>query len=75
MSGLGRSVSRRLLQFLALAAAAVPVLAGQQVILLATTFWHEAGTSIGRYHYMLIPFALLLAGQVSGRQGKEEKPS
>lgn len=29
------------------------------IIILLTAFWHEAGTSIGRYHYMLIPFVLL----------------
>lgn len=48
------------------------------IILLATTLWHEAGTSIGRYHYMLIPFALLTVFQLlpgaAGRAGKEEKP-
>ena len=48
------------------------------IILLATTLWHEAGTSIGRYHYMLIPFVLLLACQLlpgrAVRTGKEEGP-
>ena len=34
------------------------------VILLLTTAWHEAGTSIGRYHYMLIPFVFLLTGML-----------
>ena len=29
-------------------------------VLLLTSAWHEIGTSIGRYHYMLIPFLLLL---------------
>lgn len=30
------------------------------LIILLTTAWHEMGTSIGRYHYMLIPFVLML---------------
>ena len=29
-------------------------------IILLTTAWHLIGTSVGRYHYMLIPFVLLL---------------
>jgi hypothetical protein len=31
------------------------------IIILLTVMWHEIGTSIGRYHYMLIPFVLLSA--------------
>ena len=31
-------------------------------VILLTTVWHMIGTSIGRYHYMLIPFILLTAG-------------
>lgn len=30
-------------------------------VILLTTVWHMIGTSIGRYHYMLIPFILLTA--------------
>lgn len=30
-------------------------------VILLTTAWHLIGTSIGRYHYMLIPFILLAA--------------
>ena len=41
-------------------------------IILVTTAWHMAGTSIGRYHYMLIPFVLLLAAMLL--PGKEKKP-
>ena len=37
-------------------AAAMPL-----IIILLTVMWHEIGTSIGRYHYMLIPFVLLSA--------------
>ena len=47
-------------------------------ILLATSLWHEAGTSIGRYHYMVIPFVLLLAAQLlpdmPERAGKDQEP-
>ena len=38
------------------AAAGLPV-----TVILLTTAWHMIGTSIGRYHYMLIPFILLAA--------------
>lgn len=37
-------------------AAALPL-----IIILLTVLWHGIGTSIGRYHYMLIPFVLLAA--------------
>ena len=49
-------------------------------VILLTTAWHEAGTSIGRYHYMLIPFVLLLTALLlpgndeSGIPGKGVKP-
>ena len=37
-------------------AAALPL-----ITILLTVLWHGIGTSIGRYHYMLIPFVLLAA--------------
>ena len=49
-------------------------------VILLTAAWHQAGTSIGRYHYMLIPFALLTAclalpgAETRARRGKEEEP-
>ena len=30
------------------------------MIILPTALWHEVGSSVGRYHYMLIPFVLLM---------------
>ena len=41
-------------------------------VILLTTGWHCVGTSIGRYHYMLIPFVLLLAAMLL--PGKEKQP-
>ena len=44
-------------------------------VILMTTAWHMAGTSIGRYHYMLIPFVLITAAMLlPGRgDGKERR--
>ena len=41
-------------------------------VILVTTAWHMAGTSIGRYHYMLIPFILLPAAMLL--PGKKKQP-
>ena len=41
-------------------------------VILVTAGWHCIGTSIGRYHYMLIPFVLLLAALLL--PGKAKKP-
>ena len=41
-------------------------------VILLTAGWHCIGTSIGRYHYMLIPFVLLLAAMLL--PGKEKQP-
>ena len=46
---------------------AAPALA----VILLTTAWHSIGTSIGRYHYMLIPFVLLAAAALM--RNREEK--
>ena len=43
-------------------------------VILVTTAWHMAGTSIGRYHYMLIPFALLTAALLLPGKGKQPVP-
>ena len=46
------------------------------ILILLTCAWHQAGTSIGRYHYMLIPFVLLMLmmllpeGKTTGRKVK-----
>lgn len=40
--------------------------------ILLTAGWHCIGTSIGRYHYMLIPFVLLLTAMLL--PGKAEQP-
>ena len=41
-------------------------------VILLTTGWHCIGTSIGRYHYMLIPFVLLLTAMLL--PGRAEQP-
>ena len=33
-------------------------------VILLTALWHEFGTSINRYHYMLIPFVLLMTAHL-----------
>ena len=43
-------------------------------VILVTTAWHMAGTSIGRYHYMLIPFVLLAAALLLPGKGKQPVP-
>lgn len=43
-------------------------------IVLATSAWHAAATSIGRYHYMLIPFVLLMLGMMLPGRGEEKSP-
>ena len=49
------------------AAAGLPV-----TVILLTTAWHLIGTSIGRYHYMVIPFILLAAAiMLPGRSETE----
>ena len=40
-------------------------------VILLTTAWHCIGTSIGRYHYMLIPFVLLTTAMLL--PGKEKR--
>ena len=41
-------------------------------VILLTTAWHCVGTSIGRYHYMLIPFVPLMAAKLL--PGHEKRP-
>lgn len=43
-------------------------------VILLTTGWHCIGTSIGRYHYMLIPFVLLMAAMLLPGKGRKPVP-
>ncbi len=43
------------------------------IVILLTSAWHQAGTSIGRYHYMLIPFVLLIIILLLPAQGKRRR--
>ena len=43
-------------------------------VILLTTGWHCIGTSIGRYHYMLIPFVLLLTAMLLPGKGRKPVP-
>lgn len=41
--------------------------------LIPTVIWHEVGTSIARYHYMLLPFLILMAGGLFPRRSMSRK--
>lgn len=66
IAGLGYRGRKPLTGYLR-AAAGLPV-----TVILLTTAWHMIGTSIGRYHYMLIPFILISAAMtLPGRRETE----